>query len=747
MNLQNNEISFSEGKDVLKCAKQDISMANDIKQQPIKTIINEVQFNDLLNVMQYLPINNSYQPNLFNYDFLNNTPNNNMNNNNSDSLQYNNDYCFNPFINDINMSMAMATNPFYNLVNSLTDTTSIDFNNNNTSNISTNSIIDIGSNSNILDTATNNIIHKGSNSPYQVIYSGSGFDLLQILNKVINRPSPLIKLGPVDMDCAFIVVDALKFDFPIIYSSPSFEKLTGYAPNEILGRNCRFLQAPNGHVTLGSRRRYTDNNAVHCIKSSVNNLKEYQISILNYKKDGTPFLNLISIIPVYENERIRYFVGFQADVVAKTAIPLGTKYGYEGANDTSVNTYKLQQYKQPSVNLKEHLLDTSVMNNSSDADNIDINQLLLDNSPDLIQVLSIKGIFLYVSTNSIDLIGYPNQQLIGRPISTICHPADLIPLTRELKECSINEKPFSLIYRIKDGRNNQYLWMESEGKLHADSAKGRRCIILSSRVRELYQIPKSVIENYGGLNEESVWFKLSLRGLILYVTNNSYNILGKESECLLGSSFYQFFEPNSTLFLSNALDTITNGNNHIACSLEHEFVSKKGKLQLMSYFYSNSFSNKDQLQFILCQIKVKKQGEMELPAMMFNNNAYNENDSLFPYLNCTYSSSWQYEIHQLRNANKKLEEQIEECLSKKQSFKKLKTSKNKSRICHNCHRTQSPEWRKGPDGPKTLCNSCGLKYAKSQSPYKSRSSTSTDTSSNSGHDSFHPSCSSSSNSP
>lgn len=33
-------------------------------------------------------------------------------------------------------------------------------------------------------------------------------------------------------------------------------------------------------------------------------------------------------------------------------------------------------------------------------------------------------------------------------------------------------------------------------------------------------------------------------------------------------------------------------------------------------------------------------------------------------------------------------------------------------LCHDCGRTDSPEWRKGPAGPKTLCNACGLRYAK-----------------------------------
>jgi PAS domain S-box-containing protein len=71
-----------------------------------------------------------------------------------------------------------------------------------------------------------------------------------------------------------------------VYASHTFEKLTGYSNSEIIGRNCRFLQAPDGHVALGSRRRYTDNNAVYHIKSHMVAGKECQASIINYRKGG-----------------------------------------------------------------------------------------------------------------------------------------------------------------------------------------------------------------------------------------------------------------------------------------------------------------------------------------------------------------------------------------------------------------------------------------------------------------------------
>lgn len=73
------------------------------------------------------------------------------------------------------------------------------------------------------------------------IYSGSGFDLVGILARVVNRRNPVIEIGAVDMSCSFVVVDARKFDQPIVYASETFARLTGYDTDEIVGKNCRSL--------------------------------------------------------------------------------------------------------------------------------------------------------------------------------------------------------------------------------------------------------------------------------------------------------------------------------------------------------------------------------------------------------------------------------------------------------------------------------------------------------------------------
>lgn len=151
---------------------------------------------------------------------------------------------------------------------------------------------------------------------YRNAYSSSGFDMLGILMRVAARPKPQINIGAVDMSCAFVVCDVSQHDIPIVYCSDIFERLTGYSKHEILGRNCRFLQAPDGKVQPGIKRKYVDDQAVLHLKNMISQRQEAQISLINYRKGGQPFMNLLTMIPItWDSDEIRYFVGFQVDLV------------------------------------------------------------------------------------------------------------------------------------------------------------------------------------------------------------------------------------------------------------------------------------------------------------------------------------------------------------------------------------------------------------------------------------------------
>lgn len=107
-----------------------------------------------------------------------------------------------------------------------------------------------------------------------------------------------------------IVSDALQPDLPIVYVNLAFEKLTQYSSSEVIGRNCRFLQGPE-----------TDLAIVAEIRAAVREGRSTSVEILNYRRDGSTFWNLLSITPVRDAQgTITHFVGVQRDITERRLI-------------------------------------------------------------------------------------------------------------------------------------------------------------------------------------------------------------------------------------------------------------------------------------------------------------------------------------------------------------------------------------------------------------------------------------------
>lgn len=145
-------------------------------------------------------------------------------------------------------------------------------------------------------------------------YTSTGFDMLSVLASVVRRTHPQIDIGPVDMSCAFVVVDVRERDEPIVYASPTFLLLTGYGEHEVVGRNCRFLQSPDGTVGPGEQRKWTGAREVYAMKHHLFKGREVQVELVNYRKGGARFLNLVTVVPVPDTktgEERAFLVGFQ----------------------------------------------------------------------------------------------------------------------------------------------------------------------------------------------------------------------------------------------------------------------------------------------------------------------------------------------------------------------------------------------------------------------------------------------------
>jgi len=119
----------------------------------------------------------------------------------------------------------------------------------------------------------------------------------QLLQMVINASNDGIVIAEKEGDQ----------DKILIYVNPAFERLTGYSSEEILYQDCRFLQS-------GDR----DQEALPLIRDALNREGSCREVLRNYRKDGTPFWNELSLSTVKNPaDGQTYFVGVQKDVTVQ----------------------------------------------------------------------------------------------------------------------------------------------------------------------------------------------------------------------------------------------------------------------------------------------------------------------------------------------------------------------------------------------------------------------------------------------
>lgn len=98
-------------------------------------------------------------------------------------------------------------------------------------------------------------------------------------------------------------------DMPVVYANQAFERLTGYSQEEIIGRNCRFLQ---GNEQDQPERLQ--------IAQAIKNKQAIEVTLRNYKKDGSLFFNHLKIIPLFDRkQQLLYYLGVQYDITQQVS--------------------------------------------------------------------------------------------------------------------------------------------------------------------------------------------------------------------------------------------------------------------------------------------------------------------------------------------------------------------------------------------------------------------------------------------
>jgi PAS domain S-box-containing protein len=109
---------------------------------------------------------------------------------------------------------------------------------------------------------------------------------------------------------SIVVADAQQDDTPLVYVNDGFLQLTQYSADEVLGKNCRFLQAPPGEEVPPSEARAT-------ISRALGKGEFVRQTIQNFRKDGSSFWNELYLTPVYNGDELTHVVGVQNDVTER----------------------------------------------------------------------------------------------------------------------------------------------------------------------------------------------------------------------------------------------------------------------------------------------------------------------------------------------------------------------------------------------------------------------------------------------
>jgi phosphoserine phosphatase RsbU/P len=133
------------------------------------------------------------------------------------------------------------------------------------------------------------------------------------------------------------IADARLPDQPLIYANEGFERMTGYTVDEVLGRNCRFLQGP-----------LTQADDVAAIHAALEARRPCVGELLNYRKDGTTFWNRLSITPVRDaSNEVTHFIGIQSDVTARRLAEEGLRRSKEAMEQDLRLAARVQQALLP----------------------------------------------------------------------------------------------------------------------------------------------------------------------------------------------------------------------------------------------------------------------------------------------------------------------------------------------------------------------------------------------------------------
>ena len=125
-----------------------------------------------------------------------------------------------------------------------------------------------------------------------------------LVKEITGKNTPIMRELVAGLAEVYCLTDPSLPDNPIVYASEEFYNCTQYGRDYVVGKNCRFLQGPQ-----------TSQASIQRLVEALAEGEELCETILNYRRDGSPFINLLMIAPLFDNKgKVRYFIGAQIDI-------------------------------------------------------------------------------------------------------------------------------------------------------------------------------------------------------------------------------------------------------------------------------------------------------------------------------------------------------------------------------------------------------------------------------------------------
>jgi PAS domain S-box-containing protein len=451
---------------------------------------------------------------------------------------------------------------------------------------------------------------------------------------------------------------------------------------------------------------------------------------------------------------VSYHVGFQVDLVDQPHAILQTM-----RDGSYIVNYSLQSNPQPTLStgrdkigmmnpelrrIIASTMSTGGFSSGDEQERQDLNMMLLDNSDgtclpvtgvvttnpsylDFIHVLSLKGSFLYVSPSVRNILEYEPEELIGKSISDVTHPSDIVPVMRELKESSTIvpssnhsgsvQKTVNLLLRVRR-KTSGYVWIESQGRLHVEPGKGRKAIILSGRKKEVPRLQWSSIARAGGLGDREFWVQISVDGLVLVASAGVGEIMGYTPDEFLGTNLIvdhilEEWKPSILARLASAIsptraiifasETARRPDAGLDATMPEiarcVMITKQGqKISSDVCFYPPLASMDESVPgtkpapaSLVCQVKLAATDMMGRPRSQTTGSldatgagppfgggrmggesmssgvtgqlqghiVHDLSSNVFEELETTRSTSWQYELQQLKISNRRMQDEVD----------------------------------------------------------------------------------------